>query len=264
MRGAGRDLAFLAFLALIFAGPLAVLTAYAFGSVWAFPDLWPRRFDLRAATYVLSQARELGASLASSVGYSLATALAAFVLCLAPARVLARQSFAGKHLIEGLLLAPALVPSMTFALGAQTLLIRLGLSDTWPGVVAMLTAMSYPYMLRALIAGHQSFDPAYAACAMNLGAGRLRTLISVELPLILPAALAGGTVVFLVAFSEYFLVFLVGGGAVPSFAGALFPLLTSSSHSVAALLTLVFLAVPLVLFAAIELFVRRKYRRMGL
>lgn len=264
MRTMGRDLAFLGFLALVFAGPLAVLAAYAFGSNWAFPDLRPRHFDLRAARYVLAQASELGISLASSVGYSLAAALTAFVLCLTPARLLARREFAGKHLVEGLLLAPALVPSMTFALGAQTLLLRLGLADTWPGVVVMLTTMSYPYMLRALIAGHQSFSPAYGVCAKNLGAGRLRVMLTVELPLLLPAALAGGTVVFLVAFSEYFLVFLVGGGAVPSFAGTLFPLLTSSSHSIAALLTLVFLAVPLVLFAVIELLVRRKYRRMGL
>ena len=86
----------------------------------------------------------------------------------------------------------------------------------------------------------------------------------VELPLILPAALAGGSVVFLVAFSEYFLVYLIGGGVVPSYATFIFPFLGSSNRSVAAMLTLVFLAAPLALFVLIETTLARAYRRMGL
>ena len=73
-----------------------------------------------------------------------------------------------------------------------------------------------------------------------------------ELPLLLPAVVAGGSVVFLVAFSDYFLVYLVGGGLVPSFTGFLFPVLQSGDRSLAALLTLVFMAVPVLLFVLVE------------
>ena len=75
---------------------------------------------------------------------------------------------------------------------------------------------------------------------------------------------AGGTVVFLVAFTEYFLVFLIGGGAVPSYAGYLFPMLLSSDRPVAALLTLIFLCIPLLLFVGLEFLVVRMYRKKGL
>jgi ABC-type sulfate transport system permease component len=119
-------------------------------------------------------------------------------------------------------------------------------------------------MLRALMAGFQVLGSRYNLCAQNLGAGFWRTLFRVELPLLLPAVVAGGSVVFLVAFSEYFLVFLVGGGAVPSFTGYLFPLLTSSDRSLASLLTLGFLLVPLLLFLFLEMTITRIYRKKGM
>jgi putative spermidine/putrescine transport system permease protein len=80
----------------------------------------------------------------------------------------------------------------------------------------------------------------------------------------MPAVIAGGSVVFLVAFSEYFLVFLIGGGSVASFTGTLFPLLNSSNRSLAAILTLIFLCLPIVLFLVIDTILVRAYRKKGM
>ncbi|MFW5838173.1 MAG: ABC transporter permease [Desulfovibrionaceae bacterium] len=251
-------------LAVLFVLPVGVLVVYSLATVWRYPDLLPEGLSLRHWRFLAENAGEAGLSLASSLGYSLLTALSAFVVCLAPAKALARREFAGKAVLEGLLLAPALVPSMTFSMGLHYILLRIGLADTLAGVVQTLTVFSYPYMLRALTAGYQAFPERYALAARNLGAGRLRTALRVELPLLTPSALAGGVVVFLVAFSEYFLVFLIGGGSVLSFTGYLFPLLASSNHGVASALTLAFLLVPIMLFLVLEVTVRRIYRRMGL
>lgn len=132
------------------------------------------------------------------------------------------------------------------------------------GVVILLAMFSYPYMFRALVAGFQTMGEAYHKCARNLGAGTLAIALQVELPLLIPAMVAGGSVVFLVAFSEYFLVFLIGGGSVPSFTGTLFPLLSSSNRSLAAILTLIFLFLPILLFLAMDTAVVRIYRKKGM
>jgi putative spermidine/putrescine transport system permease protein len=174
-------------------------------------------------------------------------------MCLTPAAVLARSTFPGKALLEGLLLAPALVPSMTFAMGLHYLFIRISLADTMTGVVLVLAVSSYPYMLRALTAGFQAMGTDLGACARNLGAGPLETLVRVEFPLLLPAVAAGGGVVF-----------LVGGGRVASFTGTLFPLLFSSNRSLAAGLTLVFLVIPILLFAAMDAALVRFFRKRGM
>jgi putative spermidine/putrescine transport system permease protein len=248
---------YLLLLAAVFLLPLAVLTMYAASPSWRFPQVVPEQLNPRALRFAWEQAAVIGRMLAGSMLYGLLTAGLSFLLCLAPAQVLARNRFRGQILLEGLLLAPALVPAMTFSMGVHVLFIRLGLADSLPGVVLVMTAFSYPYMLRALVAGYQSMSPRYAACAANLGAGRLRRLLSVELPLLLPPALAGGVVVFLVTFSEYFLVFLIGGGAVDSYATYVFPYLNSSDRSLASVLTLIFLAVPILLFLLLELLLGR-------
>jgi putative spermidine/putrescine transport system permease protein len=237
----------------VFLLPLAVLAMYAVSPAWRYPQLFPEQLDPRALRFAWEQSPVIVRMLLSSVLYSLLTAGLTFLLCLAPAKVLARHRFRGQTLLEGLLLAPALVPVMTFSMGVHVLFIRLGLTDNLLGVVLVLTAFSYPFMLRALVAGFQTVNPRYAACAANLGAGPLRRVLCVELPLLLPPALAGGVVVFLVAFSEYFLIFLIGGGAVDSYATYVFPYLASSDRSLASVLTLIFLAVPILLFVLLEL-----------
>ena len=259
-----RHIFFVLALFVVFAAPLGVLVLYALAPGWSFPRILPERFDPRALEYLWTQRREILLSLGSSVFYSLATVFLTLVLCLWPARMFARREFAGKTLAEGLLLAPALVPAMTFSMGIHFVFIKTGLADSMAGVIMILTVFSYPYMLRALISGFQTFGPEYALCAGNLGAGPLSTALRIELPLLLPSLIAGASVVFLVAFSEYFLVFLIGGGAVPSFAGYLFPFLNSSDRATASLLTLVFLAVPLLLFVLLEISLGRCCRRWGL
>ena len=252
-----------AFLILVFVVPLAVLAGYALAPQWRFPALIPEALDFRSLGFLVREHDALTRHMLASVVYSLITVFATLTMCYAPARIMARHEFAGRHLLEGFLLAPALVPSMTFAMGLHVLFIRASLADTLPGVVLVLAVFSYPYMFRALVAGFQVLDPGYALCAQNLGGSPWAVFARVELPLLLPSIIAGGSVVFLVAFSEYFLVFLIGGGAVPSFTGFLFPVLSSSDRSLGSALTLVFVAVPLVLFMLIEWIVGRSYRRMG-
>jgi putative spermidine/putrescine transport system permease protein len=239
-------------LAALFALPVALLLVNALSSSWAFPDLLPAAWDGRALRFLWRHGGDIALALGSSTLYSLAAVLLTLLMTILPARLFARHDFTGRSLLEGLLLLPALLPPMVFAMGAHVVFLRLGLADTAPGVVLILAVVSYPYMLRALTAGYQAYGENFAQCAINLGASPLRVLLTVELPLLLPALVAGGTIVFLVAFSDYFLVFLIGGGSVPAYSGYIFPLLNSSDRSVASMLTLVFLVVPLIFFVVLD------------
>ena len=167
-------------------------------------------------------------------------------------------------MLETVFLLPVLVPSITFAMGIHLLFIYINLADTFIGLVFILTVFTYPYMLRALISGCNVMGTEYSKAAKNLGAGQLDILLGIELPLILPAAIAGGSIVFLAAFSEYFLVFLIGGGAVPSYSGYLFPFLLSTDRQTAALLSLIFLVIPIILFFVLDSTVLKYYRKRGM
>jgi putative spermidine/putrescine transport system permease protein len=251
-------------LGLVFALPVIILILTAAAPGWRFPHVWPNAFSLKSLTYLIGNHGRILAALGSSFGFSLLTALLTLPMCLLPAAVFARHEFRGKALLESLLLTPALVPPMTFAMGLQFVFIKFYLTGTLLGVVVMLAMISYPYMLRALVSGFQAMGEDYRICASNLGAAALTILLRVELPLLMPAVIAGGSVVFLVAFSEYFLVFLIGGGDVASFTGTLFPLLSSSNRSLAALLTLIFLFLPVGLFLLMDTTLVRWYRKKGM
>jgi putative spermidine/putrescine transport system permease protein len=247
-------------LALLFLLPVLVLILQAGAPGWRYPELWPE-LGLDGARFLATRPGPFLTALTGSLGYSLATVALTLVMTILPAKTLAFSSFRGKTLLEGLLLLPALVPAMTFSMGLHFIFIKIGLADTAPGVILVLSMISYPYMLRALTTGYTLMGREYEICARNLGASKWRVFLEVELPQLLPAMAAGGSVVFLVAFSEYFLVFLIGGGSVASFTGYLFPLITSSNRGLGALVTLVFLAVPIALFIILELGLYRYHRK---
>ncbi len=249
---------------LIFILPAVVLLFYALSSMWKYPDIIPRKFDLHGAAFAVREINGILRGLSFSFLYSICSAAVAFLMTFLPASMFAGRNFPFRGFLEGLFLAPALIPAMAFASGAHFIFIKIGLSDTFPGVVFILSLVSYPYMLRALTAGFQAFGPEYAQCARNLGSGKLRTLFLVEIPLLVPAVISGGSVVFLVAFSEYFLVFLIGGGSVPSYTGYLIPFLNSSDRSAASTLTLIFLIIPVLLFALTDGVILRIYRKKGI
>lgn len=259
-----RHLGLVVLLAVLFGLPVGVLAVSSLAPGWSYPHLWPQEMNVRALSAVLEQSGTLIRAIGSSLAYSLTTALVTLVMCFFPAATFARTAFRGQSLLEGLLLTPALVPSMTFAMGLHFVFIKIGLADTFAGVVLILAIFSYPYMLRSLVTGFSVLGEEYRVCAHNLGAVWWRIAWSIELPLLMPSIIAGGSVVFLVAFSEYFLVFLIGGGTVPSFTGTLFPLLNSSNRALASFLTLIFLVLPILLFILVDLFLNRTYRKKGL
>lgn len=259
----GRLLFWMALVVLI-AFPMAFLVVAGFAGRWPFPRVLPEVYSLRAWRFVAANSGGILRSVGNTTLYSLAVVLTTALFCWLPAQFLSRFSFRGQTLLEAVLLIPALVPAITFSMGLQVVFIGLGLADTTVGVVLVLSLVAYPYMLRAIKTGYLAYRQAFDECARNLGAGEWQRLLQVELPMVLPAALSGGSVVFLVAFSEYFLVFLIGGGVVPSFPGYLVPFVTGSDRAIAAALSLIFLCVPVLLFMAQELFLQWFYRRKGI
>jgi putative spermidine/putrescine transport system permease protein len=249
---------------LVFVLPIAVLFIGALAARWSFPEVVPHNWNGRGFTFLVTNSQSILRALGSSLAYSFLVVISTIALTVFPASVFARYEFRGRRALEALLVSPVLIPAITYAMGLQLVMIRIGLSDTVSGVVVVLTATSYPYMLRALTAGFGAISEDLDRCAANLGAGAFRRLCTVSVPLLFPAMLSGGSVVFLVAFSDYFLVFLIGGGAVRSFTGYLLPFLSSADRPPASALTLVFLVLPVVLFFVTDRFVASFYHRRGM
>lgn len=134
-----------------------------------------------------------------------------------------RFTFPGKGLLTAMLLVPMILPPFVGAIGIRqilgqegalnALLIALGLADAnqpvdwlgngqfW-GIVLLNALHLYPILYLNVAAALANIDPAMEEAAENLGCVGLRRFFRITFPLIMPGLFAGGTLVFIWAFTE--------------------------------------------------------------
>ncbi|MBK8090848.1 MAG: iron ABC transporter permease [Verrucomicrobiaceae bacterium] len=151
------------------------------------------------------------------------TTLGSLIVAVPLAMAYVRYSFPGRTLLNSLVLLPMILPPFVGAIGVKamlgqagavnSLLIALGLMDAaqpvnWlgegrmAGVVLMEVLHLYPVIYLNAAAALASLDPALEEAAANLGCTGWRRFQRITLPLILPGVFAGGTIVFVWAFTE--------------------------------------------------------------
>ena len=79
-------------------------------------------------------------------------------------------------------------------------------------VVVGLVYAYLPLMILPLYASIERMDHELVEASANLGAGRTRTFLSVQLPLTLPGAIIGSILVFVPSLGNFVVAELLGGG----------------------------------------------------
>jgi iron(III) transport system permease protein len=154
---------------------------------------------------------------------AIGVAVAVTALCLFTAMPLAvlgvRYEFPGRGLLNGLMLAPLVLPPFVGAIGIQLLLGRLGPLSVllgfgrgagfdWlgryrlAGIILIETLHLYPILLLNLQAALANIDPTMEQAAANLGATRWAVFRRITLPLIRPGIFAGCTLTLIWSFTE--------------------------------------------------------------
>jgi iron(III) transport system permease protein len=154
---------------------------------------------------------------------ALATLLASLIISLPLAFLSDRFLFPGKKLLSALILIPMILPPFVGAIGVRQILGQMGALNAlliklhlmspddpvdwlgqgrfW-GVVAMNALHLYPILYLKIVAALANLDPAMEEAAESLGCSGLRKFYRITLPLIMPGIFAGGTIVFIWAFTE--------------------------------------------------------------
>ncbi|MGJ3265298.1 MAG: molybdate ABC transporter permease subunit [Salinarimonas sp.] len=135
---------------------------------------------------------------------------------IAVAYLLARASFPGKALVNGLVHLPLVLPPVVTGYVLLLLFGRRGpiggfleeyfgivLAFRWTGAALACAVMGFPLMVRAIRLAIEAVDPRLEAAAGTLGAGRAATFVLVTLPLILPGVIAGMILSFAKAMGEF-------------------------------------------------------------
>ena len=151
-----------------------------------------------------------------SLRVALVATLAALPVAVWVAYVLARKSFPGRQLLNGLVHLPLVLPPVVTGylllvlFGQQgplgSLLYQafgISFAFRWTGAALAAAIMAFPLMVRAIRLGFEAVDPGLEDAAATLGASRARVWRTVTLPLVVPGILAGAILGFAKALGEF-------------------------------------------------------------
>lgn len=119
------------------------------------------------------------------------------------AYALARLEFAGKTAILAFVLAVSMFPQITIVSPLYTVLRALGLIDTFPGLILPYLTFAMPLTVWLLVGFFRQLPRELEEAAMVDGAGRMRTLVAVVLPLALPGIATTAIIAFIYCWNEF-------------------------------------------------------------
>ncbi|MBS7349853.1 MAG: ABC transporter permease [Comamonas sp.] len=140
----------------------------------------------------------------------LATLLATSLGTLA-AMGLARGRFVGKGLLSALLISPMVVPIVVVAVSTYLVFARLGLSETYLGLVLVHAALGAPFVVTTVLASLQNFNHNLVKASLSLGASPVETFFKVTLPVIAPGVISGALFAFAASFDEVVVTLFLAG-----------------------------------------------------
>lgn len=240
------NLIMMTMIAVIALGPILLLSIWSFAHSWFWPDLMPGLFSLRAWRYAFSPVARLDVALLTSLGIAGIVALTSVVIGWPAARVLALADFRGKRVLLFLLLLPVLAPPLASTMGMHAVFLRYGfgrtVADTVVGVILAHLVPCVPYAVLVLSGSFSRLETMLEAQARTLGANVYQVWRHITLPQLMPGVVVAFAFAFLISWSQYLTTLIIGGGSVQTLPLSLVAFQRSGDDSIAAALSLIFLA----------------------
>jgi thiamine transport system permease protein len=141
---------------------------------------------------------------------ALVSTIATLIVGLAPAYIIARYRFVGRQLLLGALTAVFVLP--TVVMGAAFIAVMPGSLErsVW-AILGAHIVFNLAVVVRLVGATWQHLDPRLESAAATLGAGPIRVLWYVTLPILRPAIVAAAAIIWLFTFTSFGVVRVLGG-----------------------------------------------------
>ncbi len=140
------------------------------------------------------------------------------------ARIIGRNSFYGKSVVEAIILLPLVLPPTVVGFGLLYVFGKNGfigklLLDwfdfqivfTWYGVLIAAVFVSFPLMYQSAAAAFKQYDPNVENAAYTMGASKWKVFWTISFPLAWPGLLAGTVLSFARALGEFGATLMIAG-----------------------------------------------------
>jgi len=167
------------------------------------PSLLPKHFDLSNYGDALNE-QGLVRGLGNSLQISIYSTILVLIVALPVSYALARFRSRLRPLTNGWILVSQVFPVILIVIPLFMILRPLHLTNTIPGVVIVYMVWSLPFALW-MLQGYVAAVPRELEEAASVdGASRLRTIVSIVMPLLRPGLIATAMFTFISAWNEFF------------------------------------------------------------
>lgn len=150
-------------------------------------------------------------SLMASAIISSATTALAIVLGSLAGYGLSRFRFWGTNYISLAIISTRMIPPMAYILPLYTIMNRIKLLDTYPGLILAYSTITLPYATWIMFGFFKSVSTSLDDAAMIDGCSRFGALMKVILPISRTGLVATGIYCFMIAWQEFLVALIIGG-----------------------------------------------------
>lgn len=236
-----------AVLALMALGALALVSLLIWSVAWrwSFPLALPESWSLKAW---MRPAGGWGMALRNTVIIGAATTALSVALAIAWLEGEDRARLPRAGWAEALIYLPLLVPQIAFLYGLQVVFLRAGIAG---GMIAVIWAQAlfvFPYVMIALSDPWRALDPRLLRAAAALGAGPVRRLLAVKLPILLRPMMTAAAIGFAVSVAQYLPTLFMGSGRIATLTTEAVTLSSGSDRRVTGVYAVLQAALPFVAY----------------
>ncbi|MBP1776840.1 MAG: mannitol transporter permease [candidate division NC10 bacterium] len=151
--------------------------------------------------------------LANSLLIALGTTIGSLVLGTLAGYGFSRVKFRGSEALRFLILVTRMVPRMTLVVPYYLLMMKIGMLDTYTGLVIAYVSFALPFSIWLLIGFFDDVPIEVEEAAMVDGCTPLGTLIRVVIPIAAPGLAVAAIFAFLVSWNEFLFALILSGPA---------------------------------------------------
>lgn len=165
-------------------------------------SLWPTSLTIQNYIAVFVS-NNLGINLVNSVIVATVVVVLSLALALTSAFALSRVRFRGRGFLLMTILAVSMFPQVAVLSGLFSIINLLGLYDNLSSLVLSYLIFTLPFTVWVLTAFMRDVPKELEEAAIMDGAGPVRTLVKVFVPIMAPAMVTTGLLAFIAAWNEF-------------------------------------------------------------
>lgn len=176
---------------------------------YVFTGELPGGQGIGAVAAFTQEARRIPRSLGNSLFVALTVLFVNLIFATVAAYTFARERFRGREAAFLFILGSRLLPPVTVAIPIFQILRRIDLLDTKLGVILVHSSFTLPFSIWVLTLYFRGLPREIEEASLVDGATRLRTLVSIAIPLAAPGLAAIAAFSFLFSYNEFLFALLI-------------------------------------------------------